>query len=175
VDHPTPVVLPPLTLVLGGQRSGKSAYAENLIGEAPAVYLATGEARDAEMSDRIARHRQRRGDRWTAVEEPLDVAAALGRLEQTGHPVLLDSLGMWVANLLGSGKNVARETAGLIKTVKNLTCSLVIVSDEAGLGIIPDNALARKYLDALGAANQAIAAAADSVILVAAGLPLKLK
>ena len=171
----SPLTLPPLTLVLGGQRSGKSAYAEELIGDAAAVYLATGEARDDEMSDRIARHQDRRGDHWSVLEEPLDIATALDRLATSTDPVLLDSLGMWVANLLGSGKNVADETTGLIKVVKNITCPLVIVSDEAGLGIIPDNALARAYLDALGTANQAVAAAVDSVILVTAGLPLKLK
>ncbi len=167
--------LPPLSLVLGGQRSGKSVYAENLIGDMPAIYLATGEALDAEMSARIARHKQRRGGGWSAVEEPLDLATALARHDVAGRPVLLDSLGMWVANLLGGGKNVALETSGLLNTVKNLTCPLVVVSDEAGLGVIPDNALARQYLDALGTANQGLAAAADSVVLVIAGLPQKLK
>ena len=164
-----------MTLVLGGQRSGKSAYAEGLIGDAVALYLATAEALDTEMEDRIARHRQRRGASWTAVEEPLDISGALRGHDKTGRPVLLDSLGMWVANLLESGKNVAEETAGLIKAVKIITCPLVIVSDEAGLGIIPANALARDYLDALGTANQAVAAAANSVVLVTAGLPLTLK
>ena len=158
MTDPANTPLPPVTLVLGGQRSGKSAYAENLIGSAEAIYLATAEALDEEMEDRVARHRDRRGDHWTVVEEPLDLAGALSRLQATSRPVLLDSLGMWVANLLGAGKNVADETSGLIKIVKTLTCPLVIVSDEAGLGIIPDNALARSYLDALGTANQMIAA-----------------
>ena len=167
--------LPPLTLVLGGQRSGKSTYAENLIGDAEAIYLATAEALDGEMEDRISRHRDRRGDQWTAVEEPLAIAGALAAHDITARPVLLDSLGMWIANLLGAGKNVADETSELIKAVKTLTCPLVIVSDEAGLGIIPDNALGREYLDALGMANQMIAASADDVVLVIAGLPTKLK
>ena len=167
--------LPTLTLVLGGQRSGKSAYAENLIGDEKAVYLATGEALDSEMADRIDRQRRRRGGHWTAVEEPIDVAGALLRHDQFGRPVLLDSLGMWVANLLGAQKNVARETSGLIKAVESLTCPLVIVSDEAGLGVVPDNALARQYLDAVGSANQAVAAAADRVVMVIAGLPQILK
>ncbi len=172
---PDPGPLPLLTLVLGGQRSGKSAYAEGLIGDVAAIYLATGEALDGEMADRIARHQDRRGANWTAVEEPVDLVAALGRLASGPTPVLLDSLGMWVANLLGGKKNVAGETSALINTLKILTCPVVIVSDEAGLGIIPDNALARAYLDAMGTANQALAAAADSVILVVAGLPQKLK
>ena len=167
--------LPSLSLVLGGQRSGKSAYAEALIGDAPAIYLATGEALDDEMKSRIARHKDRRGASWTAVEEPLDISGALVRNDQPGRPILLDSLGMWVANLLGGEKDVARETSGLINALKNLTCPLVIVSDEAGFGVVPDNALARQYLDALGTANQAVATAADSVTLIVAGQPLKLK
>jgi len=167
--------LPPLTLVLGGQRSGKSAFAEDLIGDVPAIYLATGEALDDEMTDRIARHRDRRGNSWTAIEEPLDISGALKRHDRAGRPILLDSLGMWVANLLGGKKNVADEITGLIKTVKILTCPLVIVSDEAGLGVIPDNAQARAYLDAIGTANQMVASAADNVVMVVAGLPQELK
>lgn len=167
--------LPPLTLVLGGQRSGKSVFAENLIGAAPAIYLATAEALDDEMKDRIARHRDRRGQGWTTVEEPIDLAGALRRYDSAGRPVLLDSLGMWVANLLGREKNVAIETSGLVNTLKDIAAPVVIVSEEAGLGVIPGNALARRYLDALGSANQMAAAAADSVVLMVAGLPQKLK
>lgn len=167
--------LPPLTLVLGGQRSGKSVFAENLIGDAPAIYLATAEALDDEMKDRIARHRDRRGQGWTTVEEPIDLAGALKRHDSVGRPVLLDSLGMWVANLLGREKNVAIETSGLVNTLKDIAAPVVIVSEEAGLGVIPGNALARRYLDALGSANQMAAAAADSVVLMVAGLPQKLK
>ncbi len=170
------IQLPPLTLVLGGQRSGKSAYAESLIGnELDAVYLATGQALDAEMSERVARHQARRGTNWITVEEPLDIAKALEGINQEGRPVLIDSLAMWVANLLGADLDVEITTLALVQALKKITSPLVIVSDEAGLGVIPDNALARNFLDDLGAANQAVAARADRVIFVAAGLPMVLK
>jgi adenosylcobinamide kinase/adenosylcobinamide-phosphate guanylyltransferase len=164
--------LPPLTLVLGGQRSGKSAYAEALIGaDRPAVYLATGQALDGEMSARIAAHRKRRGDNWTTVEEPLDIAGALCE----GDPVLIDSLAMWVANLLQAGRDVEEQTLNLVRALKSIKSAVVMVSDEVGLGIVPDNALARDFIDALGLVNQSIAAHANRVILVSAGLPLVLK
>ncbi len=166
------MTLPPLTLVLGGQRSGKSAYAEGLIGDTPAVYVATAQALDNDMKERIAAHQQRRGESWSVVQEPLDLAGALARIDCL---VLIDSLGMWLANVLASGKDVALETSALTKVLKNHTYPVVIVSDHAGQGVIPDNAQARAWLDALGAAHQAIAEMADSVVLVTAGLPQKLK
>lgn len=164
--------LPPLTLILGGQRSGKSAYAEALIGtQRQAVYLATGQALDNEMSERIAAHAERRGDNWTTVEEPLDIAGALCE----GSPVLIDSLAMWVANLLQAGRHVEEETLTLVRRLESIKSAVVIVSDEAGLGVVPDNALARNFIDALGFVNQSIAAHADRVIFVSAGLPMVLK
>ncbi len=168
--------LPPLTLVLGGQRSGKSAYAEDLIGEGrEAVYLATGQALDDEMSERILRHQERRGHSWSTVEEPIDIADALLENDKNDHPVLIDSLAMWVANLLDQGYDVQSEAFALAETLENLTSPVVVVSDEAGLGVIPDNALARDFLDDLGLVNQTIAARAHRVVFVAAGLPLILK
>ena len=168
--------LPPLTLVLGGQRSGKSAYAEGLIGDQQsAVYLATGQVFDDEMLERVSRHQQRRPDNWITVEEPIDLAGSLRENTQSDRPVLIDSLAMWVSNLLGEGYNVETESFALVETLKDITSPLVIVSDETGLGIIPDNALARKFLDELGTLNQAIARQADRVVFIAAGLPLVLK
>ncbi len=168
--------LPPLTLILGGQRSGKSAYAEGLIGPGrEALYLATGEALDEEMSERVARHRARRGDNWSTVEEPLDPAAALLRNDRAGRPVLIDSLAMWVANLLGRERDADAAIISLVRALEKVTSPVVVVSDEAGLGVVPDNALARRFLDRLGEANQAVAARADRVVFVAAGLPMVLK
>ncbi len=168
--------LPALTLILGGQRSGKSAYAEGLIGiTSQAVYVATGEALDGEMTARIALHRKRRGDNWTTLEEPLDLVGALAKSDEQGRPVLIDSLAMWVANLLQADKNVTEETLALVRALETIKSSVVIVSDEVGLGIIPGNALARSFVDALGTANQKIAAAAQRVIVVTAGLPQVLK
>ncbi|MDH5747964.1 MAG: bifunctional adenosylcobinamide kinase/adenosylcobinamide-phosphate guanylyltransferase [Rhodospirillales bacterium] len=171
----TPASLAPLTLVLGGQRSGKSAYAESLIGhDRVAVYVATAEAGDREMAARIEIHRQRRGASWTTVEEPLDLAGALKALDG-GVPVLVDCLSIWAANLLAAGRDVAEETAGLVAVVKTLTFPVVMVSSETGLGVIPANALARAYLDAAGAMNQTVAAAAKRVVLVVAGIPVTVK
>lgn len=168
--------LPNLTLVLGGQRSGKSAYAEGLFDEErQALYIATCEAWDEEMSERIERHQGRRGQNWQTVEETIDLAQALLDNDQKGRPILVDSLAMWVSNLLDQGYDVESELFTLVDALENLTSAVVIVSDETGLGIIPDNALAREFLDELGAVNQTLAARADNVIFVAAGLPLTLK
>jgi len=168
--------LPSLTLVLGGQRSGKSAHAEGLIGhDQEALYVATAQALDKEMGKRVAAHKDRRGKNWTTVEEPLDLATALLTNDKAGRPVLIDSLAMWVSNLLSRDEDVEKKTLALVEAMENIKSPLVIVSDEVGLGIIPDNALARRFIDKLGALNQIIAARADSVIVVTAGLPTHLK
>jgi len=173
--HPDPTPQS-VMLVLGGQRSGKSAYAEGLLkDEKSLIYLATCEALDDEMKARVARHQNRRGAQWVTVEEPLELATALKNNDGTGSPILVDSLGMWVANLLGAGRNVEEATSALVKSISDLTSTLVIVSDEAGLGVIPDNQLARQFLDALGHVNQAVASIADRVTFIAAGLPVNLK
>ena len=164
-----------VTLVLGGQRSGKSAYAEILIGDGEAVYIATCEALDDEMADRVAKHRARRGDNWTAVEEYVNTVSALKANDGPDRPQLIYSLGMWIANLLGADCDVEVEVKILAQTLERLTSPVVIVSDETGLGVIPDNALARRFVDALGAANQSIAAIADRVGLVPAGIPVGIK
>ncbi len=175
-------VLPAITLVLGGARSGKSTYAECLCGDA-GVYLATAEARDEEMAERIRHHRQRRGDGWTTVEEPLNLNGALKDHARPGRPVLVDCLTLWLSNLIGAGLDGGRTTDrtvdqavdGLVETLGTLQGPVVLVSNEVGQGIIPDNALARAYMDSAGRMNQKIAAAADQVVLVTAGLPLNLK
>lgn len=169
--------MPVRTLVIGGQRSGKSAHAESLViasGLVP-VYLATGTAGDASMRDRIDAHRARRGDAWRTVEEPVDLATALARESGPGFHVLVDCLTLWVANLLGEGRDVAAETRGVVEALALAGGPVTLVTGEVGLGVIPENALARRYADALGETNQTIAAAVDRVIFVSAGLPMTLK
>jgi adenosylcobinamide kinase/adenosylcobinamide-phosphate guanylyltransferase len=172
-----PESLPPVTLILGGARSGKSRFAEQLVAGHPGrrVYLATAEARDAEMAERIRHHRARRGEGWDTVEEPLDLAGALARAAQGGAAVLVDCLTLWLSNLMGVGRDPAAEKSRLVADLPRLGGPVVFVSNEVGLGIVPDNALARSFRDEAGRLHQAMAAAADRVYFVAAGLSLTLK
>ncbi len=164
-----------VTLVLGGARSGKSALAETLAaapGGRP-VYLATAEPGDAEMAERIRRHRERRGLGWATIEEPLDIVGRLAAAD--GAAVLVDCLTLWLANLMQAGLDVAAETARLVEALARHAGPVVLVANEVGFGIVPDNPLARDFRDHAGRLNQAVAAVADRVYLVAAGLPLVLK
>ena len=171
-----PIRLPPLTLVLGGARSGKSAFAESLLADQPApVYLATGQAGDGEMAERIRLHRERRGSRWQTVEEPLDLAAALAALSRAGQPVLVDCLTLWLSNLMLAGRAVAAEIDGLTAALATLAGPVLLVANEVGLGIVPDNPLARDFRDHAGRLNRQVAAGCQRVVFVAAGLPLFLK
>ncbi len=165
------------TLVIGGQKSGKSLYAERLViecGLAP-VYVATGAAGDAEMATRIAAHQKRRGDGWRLVEEPFDLAGVLPQIAREGSIVLVDCLTLWLSNLVGAERPVEREVEGLMAVLGRLAEPVVLVSNEVGSGIVPDNALARRYADHLGVLNQRVASVAERVVLVTAGLPLVLK
>lgn len=170
--------LPPFTraLILGGARSGKSARAEALTLAAAAggnaVYLATSEAGDAEMKARIAEHRARRGSEWTTKEAPLALVEALA---EEKRPVLVDCLTLWLSNLMQAGRDVAREGDRLAEAVAGHASPLVLVSNEVGMGIVPDNALTRAFRDHAGRLHQKIAAVSDRVELVVAGLPLVLK
>ena len=170
-----------LALILGGAKSGKTAYAQALAESCPAprLYVAPAEARDAEMAARIARHQADRGPHWRTCEEPLDLARAL--TEHAGrHGVLLvDCLTLWLSNLLmqeeaGQG-TVAEAVQALIDLLPTLTAPVILVANEVGWGIVPDNALARRFRDLAGGLNQELARLADLVVLVAAGLPLTLK
>jgi adenosylcobinamide kinase/adenosylcobinamide-phosphate guanylyltransferase len=168
--------LPPLTLVLGGARSGKSRYAESLIAAGGAgLYIATAEPRDAEMAARIAAHRARRGAGWTTIEAPLELAAALLREARADRPILVDCLTLWLSNLLLAGRDPDEAGRVFIDVLPRLAGPAVFVSNEVGYGIVPDNALARRFRDAAGHLNQAVAAACQRVVLVVAGLPLVLK
>lgn len=165
------------TLVLGGAASGKSAFAENLVLGMPGrpVYIATAQAFDEEMTDKIAVHKARRGAAWTNIEEPLDLAGAIARSDAADAVMLVDCLTLWLNNLMADDRDIAAETAQLIDIMGNLQGSLVLVANEVGLGVVPDNALARAFRNLHGTLNQAVAGAADRVIFVAAGLPMALK
>lgn len=165
------------TLILGGARSGKSAFAERLVlnsGLYP-VYLATGAAFDAEMAERIARHRQSRGEGWQTVEEPRHIAEVIDREATPDRAVLIDCLTLWLSNLMLTEADIDDETERLIEAMARAGGPIVLVSNEVGLGIVPENALARRFRDAQGKLNRRMAEAADQVVLVAAGLPLVLK
>lgn len=165
------------TLVLGGAASGKSAYAEECTLRLPGrpVYIATAQAFDGEMADKIAVHRARRGTIWTNVEEPLDLAGAITAADAPDAVLLVDCLTMWLNNLMADDRDIAAETAQLVEVMGGLQGRIVLVANELGLGIVPDNALARAFRNLHGTLNQSVAAAADRVVFVAAGLPLALK
>jgi adenosylcobinamide kinase/adenosylcobinamide-phosphate guanylyltransferase len=166
----------PLILILGGARSGKSRHAERLIAEyaPPWTYVATAEALDDEMRQRIAAHRARRDGRWQIIEAPHAVADAV-RQAPSGRPVLIDCLTLWLSNRLLADADIEREIATLVDALAARSGATIVVSNEVGLGIVPDNRLARRFRDAAGVANQEIAARAGRVELIAAGLPLRLK
>ena len=174
---PASAALPRLTLVLGGARSGKSRYGETLIeaASASALYLATAEARDGEMAERIRHHRARRGERWTTIEEPLALVDRLATEARPDRPILVDCLTLWLANLMEAGRVLEAESAALVASLARLSGPVIFIANEVGLGIVPENALARAFRDHAGCLNQMIAAAADRVVFVAAGLPLILK
>ncbi|MAF48051.1 MAG: bifunctional adenosylcobinamide kinase/adenosylcobinamide-phosphate guanylyltransferase [Rhodospirillaceae bacterium] len=163
-------------LVLGGAASGKSAFAEQLFaGSGGAVYVATAEALDDEMRARIERHRKRRGKSWTSIEVPLDITGALRANSETGAPMLIDCLTLWLSNLMHDGGDSAEMVNALCAALGDANFPVVLVSNEVGGGIVPENELARSFRDAAGAMNQKIAAAADQVYLVTAGIAQKLK
>ena len=167
---------PSLTFLLGGARPGKSAHAETLVGAlaGPWSYIATADAYDDEMVERIALHRDRRGAGWQTVEAPLDLAGAL-RAVPDGQPVLVDCLTLWLSNHLLAEHDLEAVSGGLEAVLAAPRGAWFVVSNEVGLGIVPDNRLARQFRDAQGRLNQRIAARADHVLFMVAGLPLKVK
>lgn len=163
-----------VTLILGGARSGKSARAEALT-TPPRAYIATAEALDDEMAARIALHRADRGAGWTLAEAPLELAPAIGAQAVDGTSVLVDCLTLWLSNLLGAGRDPAPETDALIAALNAAPGRIILVSNEIGLGLVPETPVGRAFRDAQGRLNQRIAAIADRVEFVAAGLPMVLK
>jgi adenosylcobinamide kinase / adenosylcobinamide-phosphate guanylyltransferase len=165
-----------LTLILGGARSGKSRYAERLIETFPPpwIYIATAEAEDAEMAERIADHKARRGAQWQTVEASRALAEALAAAPP-GAAVLIDCLTLWLSNLMASGSDIDASTRALKEVLAKRTGPTVMVSNEVGLGIVPDNALARRFRDLQGRLNQDLAAEALRVVMMVAGLPVPVK
>jgi adenosylcobinamide kinase/adenosylcobinamide-phosphate guanylyltransferase len=168
-----------VTLVMGGARSGKSRYAEGVIAalppawQPPWIYVATAEAGDEEMAVRIAAHRSRRGSNWRTVEAPRDLASALDSC--AGTPVLVDCLTLWLSNLLLADADIETEIAKLEKTLTSSAAPIMLVANEVGSGIVPDYPLGRRFRDLQGILNQRMAALADGVVLMVAGLPLPVK
>ncbi|PKO83544.1 MAG: bifunctional adenosylcobinamide kinase/adenosylcobinamide-phosphate guanylyltransferase [Betaproteobacteria bacterium HGW-Betaproteobacteria-11] len=172
-----------IELILGGARSGKSALAERRAREAQeagraVTYIATAQALDDEMAQRIAHHQRRRPANWRLIEEPRHLAASLAREAGEGRCLLVDCLTLWLSNLLladAEGKVLAAETANLIETLPRLPGRVILVSNEVGLGIVPLGEINRRFVDEAGRLHQRIATVARRVTFVAAGLPLELK
>ena len=165
-----------VTLVLGGARSGKSRYAEALIAKSPKpwVYVATAEARDDEMAQRIAAHKARRAEGWQTIEAPHDLPDAL-RSAPADAAVLVDCLTLWLSNLMEGSFDIDAQIARLQEALKGRTGPTVLVSNEVGLSIVPDNALARRFRDLQGVLNQRMAAIAPRVVMMVAGIPIAVK
>ncbi len=168
---------PKVMLITGGARAGKSRYAERLMTARPAHHavIATATAGDAEMAERIARHKAERDKTWETIEQPISVRAAIRNAARPDRIVLVDCLTLWISNLMGEQRDIEVEMQGLVGTLKIAAGPVIIVSNEVGLGIVPDNALARAFRDNLGRANQLVAAAAEVVVFMAAGIPMILK
>ncbi|QKD03321.1 bifunctional adenosylcobinamide kinase/adenosylcobinamide-phosphate guanylyltransferase [Mesorhizobium loti] len=165
-----------LTFIIGGARSGKSAHAEILVTASPSpwAYIATAQAYDDEMRERIALHRLRRGEGWTTIDAALDLAGALEALPDN-QPVLVDCLTLWLTNHMLAEHDLVAECRRLADVLSRPRGPWFVVSNEVGQGIVPDNALARRFRDDAGRLNQQVAAVADTVLLMVAGLPLKVK
>jgi adenosylcobinamide kinase/adenosylcobinamide-phosphate guanylyltransferase len=174
-------VTPATTLVTGGCRSGKSRHAQNLAEAVPGgrrCYIATCVPLDAEMERRVARHQADRGPEWRTVEEPLEVARSIDKHAPHADVILVDCLTLWISNLMGAGKDMEAVVAAageLAEAVRRSTCPVVLVTNEVGAGIVPENALARAYRDAAGLVNQTLAAACDRVLWTVAGIPVQIK
>ncbi|MDP7151084.1 MAG: bifunctional adenosylcobinamide kinase/adenosylcobinamide-phosphate guanylyltransferase [Paracoccaceae bacterium] len=163
-------------LITGGARSGKSALAERLVkqlGDRP-VYIATAQAFDDEMTQRIAAHQARRGEEWHTISAPLDLVGALNESDGS-QPRLVDCLTLWLTNLMLAERDVSGETADLLATLSKQLAPVVFVTNEVGSGIVPENRLAREFRDAAGALNQRVADACAEVYLAVSGQALKVK
>lgn len=170
------IMFPSLTLVIGGASSGKSIWAEEFVlkQKISPVYIATAQSFDAEMDLKILNHKRQRGAGWTTIEAPFDAAAPLAEIAPD-KPVLFDCATLWLSNHLLAGHDLATEETTLLRALANCRGPVTIVSNEVGAGIVPENALSRQFRDAQGKLNQKLAAQADLVVTVMAGLPLVLK
>lgn len=169
-----------IRLILGGVRSGKSLYAEQLASQTMSskIYIATAEVLDGEMAERIEIHKKRRGEDWKTIEEPVEIIKIINP-PATGHQppatILIDCLTLWLANLLHREIDIIQQVDLLVEALEATRAEVILVSAEAGLGIIPENALARKFLDYAGILHQRVAGVANEVVLVVAGIPMIIK
>jgi len=165
-----------LTLIIGGARSGKSAHAERLATALPSpwTYIATAQAFDTEMADRIAHHRARRGEGWRTIEAPLDLTDALAAIP-AGAPLLLDCLTLWLSNQMLAERRIEEESTRLVEILAKPRGPWFVVSNEVGMGIVPDTPLGRRFRDAQGRLNSQVAAVAGRVLFMVAGLPMQVK
>ncbi|MBI5049977.1 MAG: bifunctional adenosylcobinamide kinase/adenosylcobinamide-phosphate guanylyltransferase [Nitrospirae bacterium] len=181
-----------IIFVIGGTRSGKSSFALNEASnyKGQKAYIATAEALDKGMKERIEKHKKSRGDGWDTIEEPLKISDVLAHIRGKYNIIVLDCLTLWLSNLIHNNSDINREIKNLIKVLQNselpglaqrsgagqtLNSKLFVVSNEVGMGIVPDNELARRFRDFAGLLNQKIAEIADEVYLVTAGIPVKIK
>lgn len=168
-----------LTFITGGARSGKSAFALNEASalEGRKVFVATLEPRDEEMKERVERHVRERGDGWDTREEPLEVSGLIKKLSSEYDVAVVDCLTLWLSNVMHANKEIEKETDNLVESLSEAKVSIdiYVVSNEVGMGIVPENELARKFRDHAGRLNQKAAAAADEVFLMASGIPVKIK
>ncbi|WP_421780368.1 bifunctional adenosylcobinamide kinase/adenosylcobinamide-phosphate guanylyltransferase [Kiloniella litopenaei] len=165
------------SLILGGARSGKSSYAEQLVERqgGDCLYIATARVWDDEMADRIDEHKERRGPRWTTFEEPLDLVQCLQRIQRPDATILVDCLTLWVTNLMMEGRDPDVEGAQLVASLTELSCPVVLVSNEVGLGIVPMDKMSRDFRDYAGRLHQRLAAVVPSVTFMVSGLPMQVK
>jgi adenosylcobinamide kinase/adenosylcobinamide-phosphate guanylyltransferase len=170
-------MLPALTLILGGARSGKSRHAEALVTTLPPPwhYVATAEAYDEEMCERIALHRARRDEGWVTTEAPLELAECLAALGRGSAPILVDCLTLWLSNVMLANRDVEAARRSIEAVLDEAKAPIVLVTNEVGLGIVPENALARRFRDEAGRLHQRLAARADRVLFMVAGLPMVVK
>jgi len=167
-----------IKFIIGGARSGKSAYAESVASASgrELIYIATASAGDSEMSERIKNHKERRGKNWQTIEEEIDISAIIEQLATSNQKlILIDCLTLWLSNLLHYKLDIEAETEKLLNALKTTQADIILVSNEVGQGIIPDNALARKFVDEAGILHQKIAKIAHEVFFVTAGIPSKIK
>ena len=171
--------------ITGGARSGKSSFAEQMAREfgAPLCYLATAQPLDSEMDERIKQHQERRGGEWNTIEEPIHLSQALARIDGQYQAILVDCVTLWLSNLLFKYEDVAENSEERIhedlqrlkRTLQGMVTPVILVSNEVGMGIVPDNSLARMFRDIAGRTNQTLASVAEEVHVVISGIPLRLK
>jgi adenosylcobinamide kinase/adenosylcobinamide-phosphate guanylyltransferase len=172
-----------ITIVIGGCRSGKSRYALDLAGklsENKKIFIATCLPQDEEMRQRVARHQKDRGKTWITLEVPIDLPETVTQNSSRGDVILVDCLTLWISNLLTktretSEREVIESVDNLTRALQTVKCPVILVSNEVGTGIVPENQLARQFRDIMGMANQRVAACADGVIWMVAGIPVKIK